>query len=79
MIPHRLEKCGYVPVRNEGAEDGLWKISGKRQVIYSKSAMSIRDRLNAVNKLMEKERRDAAAAAAAVASSTYSPRPWERG
>ena len=29
-IPHRLEACGYVPVRNEAANDGLWKINGKR-------------------------------------------------
>ena len=26
-IPHRLEQCGYVPVRNDAAEDGLWKIN----------------------------------------------------
>jgi len=24
-VPHRLEECGYVPVRNAGAKDGLWK------------------------------------------------------
>src|SRR5262249_271011 len=36
-IPHRMEKCGYVPVRNDAAEDGLWKIEGKRQVIYVKN------------------------------------------
>jgi hypothetical protein len=33
-IPHRLKKCGYVPVRNNGAEDGMWKIAGKRQAVY---------------------------------------------
>jgi hypothetical protein len=27
-IPHRLESCGYVPVRNPDAKDGLWKIGG---------------------------------------------------
>jgi hypothetical protein len=27
-IPHRLEKVGYVPVRNDGAGDGLWKLKG---------------------------------------------------
>ncbi len=37
-IPHRLEKCGYTPVRNSGAEDGLWKISGRRQAVYAKIA-----------------------------------------
>ena len=27
-IPHRFEECGYVPVRNPDAKDGLWKIDG---------------------------------------------------
>ena len=26
-IPHRLESCGHVPVRNPDAKDGLWKIA----------------------------------------------------
>jgi hypothetical protein len=29
-IPHRLEKCGYVPVHNPAADDGLWKIKSKK-------------------------------------------------
>jgi hypothetical protein len=29
-IQGRFERCGYVPVRNETAKDGLWKISGAR-------------------------------------------------
>jgi hypothetical protein len=51
IVPHRLEKCGYVQVRNDGAKDGLWKINGARQVIYAKSVLSIRDRVDAANKL----------------------------
>src|SRR6266699_554115 len=50
-IPHRLEKCGYVPVRNDAAKDGLWKINGTRQAVYAKSCLSIRDRLKAASKL----------------------------
>jgi hypothetical protein len=50
-IPHRLEQCGYVAVRNEAAEDGRWKLSGKRQTAYAKLALSIRDRVIAVGKL----------------------------
>jgi hypothetical protein len=53
LIPHRLEKCGYVPVRNDFAKDGLWKIGGSRQVVYAKSALSITARIAAANKLME--------------------------
>jgi hypothetical protein len=47
VIPHRLEQCGYVPVRNDAAKDGLWKIGGARQAVYGKASMSVRDRLRA--------------------------------
>jgi hypothetical protein len=50
-IPHRLEKCGYVPIRNDAAKDGLWKINDARQAIYAKSNLSIRDRLKAASSL----------------------------
>jgi Family of unknown function (DUF5906)/Bifunctional DNA primase/polymerase, N-terminal len=46
-IPHRLEACGYVAVRNDGAKDGLWKVDGKRQVIYAKTDLSQRERITA--------------------------------
>jgi hypothetical protein len=51
VIPHRLERCGYVQVRNDMAADGLWKISGKRQVIYARSGMPVRDRHRAASRL----------------------------
>jgi hypothetical protein len=31
VIPFRIESCGYIPVRNPSAKDGLWKIGGTRQ------------------------------------------------
>ena len=40
-IPHRLEKCGYVPVRNSTRDDGLWGICGRRQVVCAKSHLTI--------------------------------------
>jgi Primase C terminal 2 (PriCT-2)/Bifunctional DNA primase/polymerase, N-terminal/Family of unknown function (DUF5906) len=40
-IPHRMEKCGYVQVRNSGAKDGLWVINGIRQVIYAKKDLPL--------------------------------------
>jgi hypothetical protein len=49
-IPYRLEKCGYVPVRNDGAKDGLWKLNGARQVIYARSMLAVSDRLRAASK-----------------------------
>jgi hypothetical protein len=51
-IPHRLEQCGYVSVRNDCAKDGLWKLNGKRQVVYARSALSISERFKAANNLM---------------------------
>jgi hypothetical protein len=51
QIPYRFEQCGYVPVRNEAAGDGLWRVYGKRQVIYAKASLSLRDRLAAADGL----------------------------
>jgi hypothetical protein len=50
-IPHRLEKCGYVPVRNDTATSGLWVINGKRQVVYGRQDLSERDRNKAARNL----------------------------
>lgn len=47
-IPHRFEKAGYVPVRNDARGTGLWVIGGVRQVVYARNTLSIRDRLKAV-------------------------------
>lgn len=44
-VPHMMEKAGYVPVRNEYAADGLWKIDGRRQVVYGDSALSTPERV----------------------------------
>ena len=49
-IPHRLEACGYIAVRNSSAKDGQWKVDGKRQTIYAKASLSLRDRTAAVMK-----------------------------
>jgi hypothetical protein len=51
LIPHRMEACGYVPVRNPAADSGLWVILGKRQAIYAKATLSLRDQLAAATKL----------------------------
>ena len=51
---HRLEACGYVAVRNEDASDGLWKVRGRRQAIYGKADLSLRDRLIAASELVSR-------------------------
>jgi hypothetical protein len=51
VIPHRLEQCGYVPVRNDAAEDGLFVIKGRRQAVYAPNRLPIADRLKAARAL----------------------------
>jgi hypothetical protein len=50
-IPYRLEKCGYVRVRNDTADSGLWFINRIRQNVYAKADLSIRERLKAARDL----------------------------
>ena len=52
-IPHRLERCGYMQVRNPDRGDGLWILQGKRQVVYAKASMSPREQIAAAKKLGE--------------------------
>jgi hypothetical protein len=53
-IPHRLEKRGYVPVRNpDNKTDGRWKAGNTRVVIYAQAKLSPRDRLVAVRTFLE--------------------------
>jgi hypothetical protein len=52
-IPHRFDECGYIAVRNTNAKDGQWVVNGKRQTIYAKAALSLRERFTAAQELME--------------------------
>ncbi len=51
QIPHRLESAGYEPVRNPGPKDGYFVVNGKRQSVYAKATLSIRDRHAAAARL----------------------------
>jgi hypothetical protein len=51
IIPHRLEQCRYVPVRNPDADDGLWKIGGRRKAVYAKATIPLRDQIAAAQML----------------------------
>lgn len=53
-IPHRLEQCGYVPVRNDAATDGLFKVGGKRCVIYARHNLPLRDQIAAAQTLIRR-------------------------
>ena len=43
--PHKMERVGYVPVRNPDADDGQWKVDGKRQVVYGKKGLTLAQQL----------------------------------
>lgn len=47
-VPHRLEECGYVRFRNPDAQDGLWKVKGRRVAIYVRRELSQSDAHHAV-------------------------------
>ena len=50
-IPHRLEACGYVAVRNDNAQAGRWKVYGRDVIIYAKASLTIRERIAAAKRL----------------------------
>jgi hypothetical protein len=52
VIPHRMERCGYVPIRNpDDKHDGQWRINGKRQTVYAKQSLPFRDQIAAAQEL----------------------------
>jgi hypothetical protein len=46
-LPHRLERCGYVPWRNLNADDGRWTICGKNHTIYVRAKLTPQERWTA--------------------------------
>jgi hypothetical protein len=55
QLPHRLEAAGYVAMPNPDRKDGLWIISGKRQMVYAKRNLVIRDRIAAAQKRSDRQ------------------------
>jgi hypothetical protein len=49
-LPHRFERCNYVSCHNPDREDGRWAISGKQQIIYVQTRMTLADQLAAANR-----------------------------
>lgn len=50
-LPHRLERVGYVGVRNPHASDGLFKIGGRRCVVYARRELSTGAQIEAAQRL----------------------------
>ena len=57
IIPHRLQTAGYVAVPNDAARDRLWKVRGKRQVIYAQKSLCLKDRIISATSLTAKHER----------------------
>jgi hypothetical protein len=55
LIPNRMKLAGYVPFRNPAAKDRLWKIAGRRQVVYVNQELSVNERQTAVDALMKEK------------------------
>ncbi|HEV8397818.1 MAG TPA: primase-helicase family protein [Vicinamibacterales bacterium] len=45
QIPRRLESAGYVAARNPDSKDGLWRIDGRRQMVYVKQTLLPKERV----------------------------------
>jgi hypothetical protein len=52
QIPHRLERISYTPHTNT-ANEGLWVIKGRRQVVYVRRELTADERQAAVRLLLE--------------------------
>lgn len=50
-LPMRMMDCGYVVVSNPDAKDGLWKVNGRRQAVYGRDNLELRELLTAAHKL----------------------------
>lgn len=50
QLPHRFESAGYVAARNPTAQSGLWVVARKRQIVYVKRELPIRERIEAARK-----------------------------
>ena len=47
-IPHRMERCGYVSVRNPDAKsDGRWVFQHRKQVVYANAKLSVHEQIAA--------------------------------
>lgn len=50
-VPHKMERVGYVPVRNPDASDGQFKVNGRRQTVYAKSTLRVSEQVREARQL----------------------------
>jgi hypothetical protein len=53
IIPKAMDRCGYEPVRNPNADDGRWMVVGRRETVYVRKGLVLREQLVAVRNLIE--------------------------
>jgi hypothetical protein len=58
-IPHWLERCDYRAVRNSENKQGLWRVKGRKQVVYARTDLSDADKTEAVQALVDRLDQDA--------------------
>jgi hypothetical protein len=51
LANHRLDTCGYQPLRNRDAKDGRWKIADRRQVIFMRADLSFNEAMIAAKRI----------------------------
>jgi hypothetical protein len=52
-LPHRFERVRYAPIRNPDAADGLWRINGRRQVVYARNGLTTQEKIKAAKDLAD--------------------------
>ncbi|MEP7301437.1 MAG: DUF5906 domain-containing protein [Caldimonas sp.] len=50
-LPHRFERAGYTAVRNPDAKDGLFKLGGRRTVVYARRDLPLSDQIREARRL----------------------------
>lgn len=50
-IPHKLERVGYVAVRNPDAGDGAFKVCGMRRTVYAQRALPVSEQVRAARRV----------------------------
>ncbi|MGY3120357.1 hypothetical protein ACVWXQ_004294 [Bradyrhizobium sp. S3.14.4] len=52
-IGHRMADAGYEAIRNPEANDGRWRIAGKRRVVYGRRTLSKADQLSLADAMVK--------------------------
>lgn len=54
-VGYRFEECGYSVMRNPDNKQGLWRVDGRRKMIFVRGVLSTRDRISAARQRADQE------------------------